>query len=96
MKPPNITPPTKEDFSGELAACYARVFLGTPDGKRILADLQRKFAHNRPRFKPGATTIDAALIDGQCAVLKEIETACAMGNPVHQIPQVKPATNETH
>jgi len=67
-------------LASEMAACYARVFAGTPDGKRVLADLQVKFSHDRPRFsgdRPNAIT--GAVIDGQCAVLKEIESAVKLG-----------------
>jgi hypothetical protein len=66
----------------ELANCYARVF-GTEDGKRVLLDLQAKFSHKRPRFKidSKSNSIDAALIDGQCNVLKEIEDAIEIGSP---------------
>lgn len=71
-----------EQARGELAAVYARVF-GSEDGKRIMLDLVKKFGHSRPRFRLGEKTgiVDAALIDGQCSVLKEIQDAIALGSP---------------
>ncbi len=68
----------------ELAAAYARVFLGDDDGKRVLADLRKKFGTHRPvfvdrdgRYEP----IAAALIDGERHVLREIENALRLGAP---------------
>ena len=65
----------------ETACTYARVF-STDDGKAVLLDLQRKFGHDRPRFdlRDLRNALPAAaLIDGQCAVLREIETAIKAG-----------------
>lgn len=59
----------------ELAWAYRRCF-DTEDGLRVLGDLKAKFDTSRPRFPGGSICpLTAALIDGQCAVLKEIETA---------------------
>jgi hypothetical protein len=66
------------------AKAYARAF-ATEDGKVALEDLRRKFAHTRPRFDirdKNQSTITAALIDGQCTVLREIEQAIRMGGGV--------------
>jgi len=63
----------------EMAACYARVFLGDDDGKRVLADLQRKFGLTRLVFQRAENgrydTVAAALVDGERHVLSEIENA---------------------
>ena len=65
----------------DLAGAYARCFGGTEDGKRVLADLRAKFGHERPRFPWGERPdhVQAAKIDGQCDVLRDIEAACAAG-----------------
>lgn len=69
----------------ELAAAYARVFIGDDDGKRVLADLRRKFGSQRPRFTRSDAgrfdTIGAAIIDGEAHVLLEIEDAIKLGAP---------------
>lgn len=73
----------EKQAKAELAAVYARVF-GSEDGKRVMLDLVKKFGHSRPRFKLGEKTgiVDAALIDGQCSVLKEIQDAISLAtNP---------------
>jgi hypothetical protein len=81
-------PPRTEraDQAGrDLANCYARVFLGSEDGKRVLADLRTKFGLHRlvfhrasgERFDP----IGAALTDGERRVLSEIESALEVGAP---------------
>ena len=60
---------------------YARLFL-TEDGRIVLEDLRRKFGHSRPRFDArdrNHSTVTAALIDGQCGVLREIEQAIRAG-----------------
>lgn len=79
---------------GSLAVAYAMTF-STPAGQRVLADLQTKFAHTRPRFgvSPGQHRADhtlAAIIDGQCTVLREIEEAIKAGTPVAKISSPQP------
>lgn len=74
------------DKSGrELAAAYARVFLGDDDGKRVLADLRSKFGVQRLVFQQnGGKHYDylaAALVDGERRVLSEIEGALSIGAP---------------
>lgn len=63
------------------ARAYARVFV-TDDGKHVLEDLRRKFGHDRARFDvrdKHQSSVVAAVIDGQCTVLREIETAIRAG-----------------
>lgn len=71
-----------QQFARDLAACYARVFLGDDDGKRVLADLRRKFGVERLVFHKTEggryDTISAALIEGERHVLTEIEHALAL------------------
>lgn len=65
----------------ETAKAYARLF-HSADGKRVLADLRSKFGHERSRFDlgdPSPSPIRAAMIDGQCHVMREIEQACKAG-----------------
>jgi hypothetical protein len=66
------------------AKAYARLFV-SEDGKAVLEDLRRKFGHTRPRFDArdkNHSTVTAALIDGQCTVLCEIEQAVRAGGAV--------------
>jgi beta-lactamase class D len=68
-------------MADSTAKAYARLFL-TDDGKVVLEDLHRKFGHARPRFDVrdrNHSTVTAALIDGQCWVLREIEQAIRAG-----------------
>lgn len=69
----------------ELADCYARVFLGTDDGKRILADLRHNFGVGREVFTPGPhgrpDYLSAAKIDGQRDVMRHVEDALRFGAP---------------
>lgn len=73
----------------DLAACYARVFLGTEDGKRVLADLRAKFGLHRLIFHRGENgtydTHAAALTDGERRVMSEIEEALRAGAPVNPL-----------
>jgi hypothetical protein len=69
----------------ELAAAYCRLFSGE-DGRRVLADLTMKFDPLRPRFFGHSDTHQAAKIDGQCDVLREIQRAIKAGSPLTGIP----------
>ncbi len=66
----------------DIAGAYARLFHGD-DGGRVLADLRAKFSHSRPRFPKGERPDHsrAAVIDGECNVLREIEEAIKLGTP---------------
>jgi hypothetical protein len=79
---------------GSLAVSYAMVF-ASPHGQRVLADLRLKFGHHRPRFPINRNErpdhAKAAVIDGECNVLREIESAIEAGTPVAQ---TKPNDNE--
>jgi hypothetical protein len=71
----------RRTLAHSTAKAYARLFI-TEDGKAVLEDLRRKFGHTRPRFDArdkNHSTVTAALIDGQCAVLREIEQAVRAG-----------------
>ena len=75
---------------GSMAVSYALTF-ASPHGQRVLADLRLKFGHERPRF-PFANGnrpdhAKAAVIDGECNVLREIEAAIKAGQPVAQTKQ---------
>ena len=82
---PEFHKPAAKDDSAQrdLAACYARVFLSSEDGKRVLADLRRKFGLQRLVFQRAENgrhdTIAAALIDGERHVISEIEEALRVG-----------------
>jgi hypothetical protein len=69
----------------ELASCYARVFLADEDGKRVLADLRRKFGLQRLCFVRGENGrfdyLTAAVTDGERRVMSEIEGALKLGTP---------------
>lgn len=86
---PEFTDTTRHDaeearrcaVAESVARAYARLFL-TEDGQVVLEDLRRKFGHTRPRFDlrdKNHSTVTAALIDGQCGVLREIEQAMRTG-----------------
>ena len=85
---PEFHKPTVKDTdrpARELAACYARVFLGSDDGKRVLADLRRKFGLSRLCFQRSDSGrfdyLSAAIVDGERRVLSEIEGALKLGAP---------------
>lgn len=80
----DFPPQTKQD-PRELAAAYTRLF-DSADGKRVLADLMLKFDPLRPRFFGHSDTHQAAKIDGQCDVLREIQRAIRAGSPITGIP----------
>lgn len=64
-----------------LAADYVACF-STPSGKTVLADLRKKFGLDRRRFDPRASNPSAtaaALIEGECNVLRDIEAALKHG-----------------
>jgi hypothetical protein len=69
----------QEQAQREIAACYARVLLGSEDGQRVLADLRKKFGLQRLVFKAGTNGrydyLDAAIRDGERRVMSEIEGA---------------------
>ena len=69
------------EVADELARCYARVFLGNADGRRVLASLIAKFPPDKLRFAEGRSTHVAAFIDGQASVLTEIQSAINLGAP---------------
>lgn len=77
----------KQQAANDLASAYARVFLGSDDGKRVLADLLAKFPTARARFDlANPEPLKAAIIDGQCTVIHEIETALRLGAKLACIP----------
>jgi hypothetical protein len=75
----------KRQENARVVACaYARLFK-SEDGATVLKDLRAKFGHERPRFDLQDlrnSLPQAAVIDGQCAVLREIETAIRAGGGV--------------
>lgn len=76
----------------EVGAYYAEAF-GTPAGMKVLADLRAKFDHRRARY-PLSERSDhtrAAVIDGQCSVLGEIEDAIEAGS--FRVLPTNPQTN---
>lgn len=80
---PQVKP--SDEKARQLAAAYARVFLGSDDGKRVLADLRKKFGLARLSFVRGAhhrhDAIAAAIVDGERGVMAEIEGALHLGAP---------------
>jgi len=69
----------------DLAAAFARTFLGSDDGKRALADLRKRFGIGREVFVTRTDgrfdTIGAAKADGQRDVMRHIEDALRIGAP---------------
>lgn len=76
-------PPEAGPAARELARDYARVFLGTEAGRRVWADLRRKFGLARLCFtarEPGPPdALRAALVDGERRVMLEIQNALGAG-----------------
>lgn len=78
--------PRVDQEAMQIASAYARV-LSTPDGKAMLADLMRKFDPLRPRFNGHSDAIQAARIDGQCDVMREMRVAAETGEVFPKPPQ---------
>jgi hypothetical protein len=73
--------PAQQQAADDLAKTYARVFLGSDDGKRVLADLLTKFPPDRARFDlANPEPLKAAITDGQCTVTAEIKSALRQGS----------------
>jgi len=69
-----------EQAAKDMAAAYARLFLGSEDGKRVLADLQAKFPADSPRFDLlNPEPLKAAIRDGQATVTREVQSAIRLG-----------------
>lgn len=71
----------REAKADSVAKAYARLF-ASAEGKTVLADIRAKFGHERPRFdilNPSPNLTLAAMIDGQCSVLRDIEAAIKIG-----------------
>lgn len=70
---------TEQERIKEMANRYARVFLGTDEGRLVLADLRKRFSVVRLSFdRSGAhrqDAIGAAIIDGERGVMLHIEGA---------------------
>lgn len=77
----------KEDAErrkAELAACIARVFLGSDDGLRVLKHLRTLFDSGMafvPDHNHRFDSVRAAIRDGQRSVITEIEAALKAHNP---------------
>lgn len=72
----------REAKADSTAKAYARLF-ASDDGKIVLADIRAKFGHERPRFdilQPTHDLVHAAVIDGQCSVLRDIEAGILVGS----------------
>ena len=70
-----------KDARAELAAAYVETF-STVYGRTVLDDLRRKFGLDRRRFDPrqyNPSAIAAALVEGECNVLRDIEAALKHG-----------------
>ena len=72
----------------EIAGLFRRVFVGNPDGERVLQQLRVNFNPRVPRFikaAPGTkpefdpNPTAAAFRDGQASVILEIEDAIEQG-----------------
>jgi hypothetical protein len=71
-----------KDARAELAAAYHETF-SSPHGKTVLDDLRQKFGLDRRRFDPRShnpSAIAAAIIEGECNVLRDIEAALKYGD----------------
>lgn len=72
----------------EMSALYRKLFLGNDDGKRVLADLRRRFGIHRPVFvrnDRGQIDVNGGLLrDGERRVMTVIEAALN-GEPMQEI-----------
>lgn len=96
---PGTSAASAKEKAQDLAACYARVFLGSEDGRRVLADLRAKFGLSRLVF-PASGPIDinrGLLTEGERRVMSEIENALAAGAPTQlSTTQQQPTNDTTH
>lgn len=77
----------QQEEAKNLAAAYARLFLGSDDGKRVLADLLAKFPPDAARFDLASPEpLKAAIRDGQATVVREIESAIRLGAKLAGLP----------
>ena len=70
--------------AADMAACIARTFLGSPDGKRTLGYIRQRFGLERMAFVNQAGRYDpiaAAIRDGERRVVAELEAALKVSNP---------------
>jgi hypothetical protein len=70
----------REAAADALAQHYRETFEANESGKVVWEDLQRKFSMHRSRFTSGGSTVTAALIDGECNVIREITNALKRGS----------------
>lgn len=76
-----------EQAAKDMAAAYARLFLCTDDGKRVLADLLAKFPPDAPRFDlSNPEPLKAAIRDGQATVTREVQSAIRLGAKLAGLP----------
>lgn len=76
-----------EQAAKDMAAAYARLFLCTDDGKRVLADLLAKFPPDSPRFDlSNPEPLKAAIRDGQATVTREVQSAIRLGAKLAGLP----------
>lgn len=70
---------TDQERTKEMAGRYARVLLGSEDGKLVLADLRKRFGVTRLSFDRSGShrqdAIGAAIIDGERGVMLYVEGA---------------------
>lgn len=75
----------KEQARKDLASCYARVLLGSDDGKRVLRDLRAKFGVERAVFRrlqgQQYNALEAAVNEGERRVMADIEAALKTAAP---------------
>lgn len=84
MHEPEFRPQTdhsrREAALDAMAQHYTECFAKSESGRVVLEDLLIKFSPTRPRFTPGGSSVTAALIDGECNVIREIQNALKRGS----------------
>jgi hypothetical protein len=68
----------------DMAAVYSKVFLGSLEGLRVLADLRTKFGVDRSVFRRvngQYNALEAALNEGERRVMADIEAALKLAAP---------------
>ncbi len=75
----------------DTARRYATLFLGSDDGRWVLADLLTKFPIDRTSFDLSSPEpLRAALKDGQRSVTIDLESAVRLGARLAGIPYERP------
>jgi hypothetical protein len=82
-EPEHTKKPEDNSFSEmqRVGSLFARVFIGTEDGKAVLAELRKRYRVDVPCFTQPYDPIAAAIKDGERRPMLFIEGAISVGAP---------------